>query len=75
VDVGRVGRFGRECDAPRIAQQALREDLDLRRKRGGKQQALPRLREQRDEAGEFGGKAEGEQAVGFIEHDHGDCGE
>ena len=61
-------RFGRDLDAHRVAQQRLRQRLHRGRKSGREKQVLPLHGQQGQDARQLFGKAQVEQAVGFVEH-------
>ncbi|MOA09046.1 hypothetical protein D3C78_1288530 [compost metagenome] len=61
---------GGNVHAHRIAQQALRQRFDFLWKRGREKQGLALCGQQGQRALQFVGKAQVQQAVGFIEHQH-----
>lgn len=60
-----VDRFG-------VAQHAVGQRLDRLREGGREQQVLPLRRQLREDAAQFLGEAQVEQAVGLVEHQRGD---
>ncbi len=67
------GRGRRHLDAHRVAQQALRQMLDLRRHGRREQEGLTRLRHARHDLLDRTNETEIQHAVGLVQHQHGDA--
>ncbi len=61
------------ADAPRSAQQALRQPFHRGREGGREQQCLPAPRQQRQDPAQFGFEAQRQQAVGLVQHQRAHC--
>ena len=74
-DIGQVLWLGLNLDAHRVAQQRLGQRLHRRGKGGREKQVLALLGQQSQNAGQLFGKAQVQQAVGFIQHQGLDLGQ